>query len=1230
MFDGGAPVLKRETLRGRARRREGRREDAARTAGKLLALQMTRAAEEEQRMAKEQRDRTPDEEELPNESELVYVDEIGQTPQERQKTRGEGFKRKDQYHLPDLDVSIENMGAPNDPRIMSQAELEEYARQFHSGEEINFYDFSKIDFESPFFLSLPPGDRYNILNAARLRSRLRMGHSKEQLDVMFPDRMAFSKFQIERVKERNELTQRLMHLNGGADMDYGGRIVGEKGKEYVLVKNDGVEGGWALGVVSNRQGSKRDNAIDLEMEDEEELEQVSSACEEEFEDVAIEGLNRIPKQWQRKQRKSVDYDPKYFDAAEEIARKRREVYEARKAATASQKAQAPKPSQPVREDSNDLFVQQEDGDDDNNELFEDVDMEKMNAVNEEHDEDLDLAIAISLQEPDADEREESGDFTPAETAGRKVAHALSSSARTNRPLEIDDNYDDDDDDLDLQAALAESRLSKYHSKTSVRPRSPQADPKTNGNASTYDGILPFESLNLGQSLLGKKKSKKIEEDHSGGFEIDLGEDTYRRERPALPVPSWFNAAPQTSDLKHQDNSVREDDYDDQNNTYDPDHYDLRETLQPRESRKVIDLEASQRTDDGPIVLSDDSDDEKEFDEPHRIPGVNEMPEEIMPMEDEKELVQKRREGEEREKRYKLAQEIADANRDDEERMDDVAEQTHIKPPLRMKIPDFVPEPDNNANEATKEVSDDEEPVDWSESEPDDDGTNSLTAKFSRDEEQAGGLFVSDGEGEDDQFEDVPAATEPAKQLPTMRKEQSSMNAADIMMTAQYIDEAEEEPATIGAAEPAFQEENYFSDSDEELMRSLAIEAEEHARFASLLNKNKDAAQEAKDFEAELKSLRNQQKKDRRDADEVTQTMVQECQGLLRLFGLPYITAPMEAEAQCAELVHLGLVDGIVTDDSDIFLFGGTRVYKNLFNAAKFVECYLLSDLEKEYALDRHKLIRFAHLLGSDYTEGIPGIGPVTALEILTDFSDLQEFSTWCGRLQMARPQDLEGQLTTPFRRKFRNTAQKRIFLPSAFPDFRVDKAYLEPEVDSDPQPFQWGVPDLDKLRSFLMATIGWSQERTDEILVPVVRDMNRREVEGTQANITKFFHGAVGVGANVEGARTGMKGKESGRMKTAYKRLRGEAERRRRGSGPDGEMLEESATPETEEGPVLPKKFKVARKPRKAAKRAPVETRSEDEEDEEPEFRPKKAARLAKKPKKRIGALFAESEDEDE
>ena len=47
----------------------------------------------------------------------------------------------------------------------------------------------------------------------------------------------------------------------------------------------------------------------------------------------------------------------------------------------------------------------------------------------------------------------------------------------------------------------------------------------------------------------------------------------------------------------------------------------------------------------------------------------------------------------------------------------------------------------------------------------------------------------------------------------------------------------------------------------------------------------------------------------------------------QMFGVPYIIAPQEAEAQCAWLDAEGLVDGVVTDDNDAFLFGARRVYR---------------------------------------------------------------------------------------------------------------------------------------------------------------------------------------------------------------------------------------------------------------------------------------------------------------
>ena len=160
------------------------------------------------------------------------------------------------------------------------------------------------------------------------------------------------------------------------------------------------------------------------------------------------------------------------------------------------------------------------------------------------------------------------------------------------------------------------------------------------------------------------------------------------------------------------------------------------------------------------------------------------------------------------------------------------------------------------------------------------------------------------------------------------------------------------------------------------------------------------------------------------------------QTMLRLFGIPYITAPMEAEAQCAALVELGLVDGVITDDSDVFLFGAARVFKNMFNQSKTVECFLAADLQRELGLDRDVLIRLAYLLGSDYTEGLPGVGPVMAMELLREFpgeDGLEKFREWWGRVQMGRDGE---ESNTPFRRRFKKKF-KDLYLPADWPNGAV-------------------------------------------------------------------------------------------------------------------------------------------------------------------------------------------------
>lgn len=66
---------------------------------------------------------------------------------------------------------------------------------------------------------------------------------------------------------------------------------------------------------------------------------------------------------------------------------------------------------------------------------------------------------------------------------------------------------------------------------------------------------------------------------------------------------------------------------------------------------------------------------------------------------------------------------------------------------------------------------------------------------------------------------------------------------------------------------------------------------------------------------------------------------------------------MEAEAQCAFLDILSLTNGTITDDSDIWLFGGQTVYKNFFNQKKHVMCFKASDI-KQYFSKYHCFIEF--------------------------------------------------------------------------------------------------------------------------------------------------------------------------------------------------------------------------------------------------------------------------------
>lgn len=274
---------------------------------------------------------------------------------------------------------------------------------------------------------------------------------------------------------------------------------------------------------------------------------------------------------------------------------------------------------------------------------------------------------------------------------------------------------------------------------------------------------------------------------------------------------------------------------------------------------------------------------------------------------------------------------------------------------------------------------------------------------------------------------------------------------------------------------------------------------------------------------ELVALLEEQRRARRDVDTVTEDMLEESKRLLSLFGLPYLVAPMEAESQCAQLELAGLVDGVITEDSDTFLFGARRVYRKLFNPNKEVEVYEMCDIEAELALSRDKLVMLAQLLGSDYTEGVHGIGIVNAMEVLSSWvgnseslaGGLKSFAEWCRSWRednLLRPGEFADsdkgtrnsgatKQLRDFKRKHRNVRRSWV-LPEDFPSQEVELAYLRPQVDHDTAPCEWGRPDLEGLREFCADKFGWEKRKSDDLLLPV---MQAYEVTFSQAQIPNYF-----------------------------------------------------------------------------------------------------------------------------
>ena len=178
-------------------------------------------------------------------------------------------------------------------------------------------------------------------------------------------------------------------------------------------------------------------------------------------------------------------------------------------------------------------------------------------------------------------------------------------------------------------------------------------------------------------------------------------------------------------------------------------------------------------------------------------------------------------------------------------------------------------------------------------------------------------------------------------------------------------------------------------------------------------------------------------------------IIESSKKLLTLMGIPYIDAKGEGEAQAAYLVQNGDAYAVASQDYDCLLFGAKRVVRNLAVNSNLgnLEYFQLNKVLKELNVTREELVDMGILIGTDFCDGLKGVGAKTALK-LAHKGQLKEK---IAELQKQSSHDLD----------------------------EVREIFLNHNVNTDYK-IKWEKPNKDKIIEFLCYEHGFSEDRVSK------------------------------------------------------------------------------------------------------------------------------------------------------
>ncbi|OQR90044.1 flap endonuclease 1 [Thraustotheca clavata] len=231
-----------------------------------------------------------------------------------------------------------------------------------------------------------------------------------------------------------------------------------------------------------------------------------------------------------------------------------------------------------------------------------------------------------------------------------------------------------------------------------------------------------------------------------------------------------------------------------------------------------------------------------------------------------------------------------------------------------------------------------------------------------------------------------------------------------------------------------------------------------------------------------------------DIDKFTKRLVratpqhnEDCKELLGLMGIPFLTAPCEAEATCAALAKAGKVFAAGTEDMDVITFGTPVLFRRLTIAASRKLPILEIRLEKvlqELNLTYEQFVDLCILCGCDYCETIFGIGPKKALNAIREHKSIENF------LAHLEKHPSKG-VTVPHDWLGEDAIYKQ-----------ARSMFINAEVsDTAEIDFKWKEPSVDELRAFLVEKHGFNADR----VMNGIEKLKKAKTSHSQQRLENFF-----------------------------------------------------------------------------------------------------------------------------